>query len=101
MKEVKDLRDDISSVMKTGKVVIGSNRVIKTLLIGNPKLIILSSNCPDSIREDIIYYSRLSKIPYSIIKDDSTELGSICGKPFPVSAIGIVDEGESDILTKF
>ncbi|HDH40974.1 MAG TPA: 50S ribosomal protein L30e [Candidatus Altiarchaeales archaeon] len=101
MKEVKDLRDDISSVVKTGKVVIGSNRVIKTLLIGNPKLIILSSNCPDSIREDIIYYSRLSKIPYSIIKDDSTELGSICGKPFPVSAIGIVDEGESDILTKF
>ncbi|RLI91110.1 MAG: 50S ribosomal protein L30e [Candidatus Altiarchaeales archaeon] len=101
MKEVRDLRDDISSVMKTGKVVIGSNRVIRTLLIGNPKLIILSSNCPDSIREEIVYYSRLSKIPYSIIKDDSTELGSICGKPFSVSAIGIVDEGESDILKKF
>ncbi|OYT41437.1 MAG: 50S ribosomal protein L30e [Candidatus Altiarchaeales archaeon ex4484_43] len=98
---MKNLREDISSVMKTGKLVIGSNKVIKTLLVGNPKLIILSSNCPDSVREGIVYYSRLSKIPYSIIKDDSIELGSICGKPFPVSAIGIVDEGESDILTKF
>lgn len=98
---MKDLKDDISSVIKTGKVVIGSKRAIKTLLIGNPKLIILSSNCPDNVREEIIYYSRLSEIPYSIIKDDSIELGSICGKPFPVSAIGIVGGGESDILTKF
>jgi len=98
---MKDLKDDIGSVMKTGKVAIGSERAIKTLLIGNPMLIILSSNCPDNVREKIIYYSRLSKIPYNTIKDNSIELGSICGKPFPVSAIGIVNEGESDILTKF
>ncbi len=98
---MKDLKDKISSVIKTGKVIIGSKRVIKTLLVGNPKLIILSSSCPDNVREEIVYYTRLSKVSYRIIKDDSIELGSICGKPFPVSVIGILEGGESDILTKF
>jgi large subunit ribosomal protein L30e len=98
---MKDLKDRINSVMKTGKVVIGSKRVIKNLLVGNPKLIILSSNCPADVRGEVFYYSRLSKVPYGIGKEDSIELGSICGKPFPVSAIGILDEGESDILAKF
>jgi large subunit ribosomal protein L30e len=98
---MRDLKDELTGVMKTGKVVLGSKRVVKTLLTGNLKLIILSSNCPDDVREELMYYIRLSKTPYDIITDDSIELGSICGKPFPISTIGIVDEGESDILKKF
>lgn len=96
---MKDLKDKIGNVMKTGKTVIGSNQVTKSLLVGNPKLIILSSNCPDQEREEITYYSRLSNVPVEVTKEDSIELGSICGKPFPVSAIGVLDEGESNIIS--
>ncbi len=98
---MRDLKDRINSVMKTGKVIIGSKKAIKTLLVGNLKLIILSSNCPYDVQEEITYYARLSKTPSEVAQEDSLELGSICGKPFPVSAIGIVDEGESDILKEF
>ena len=93
-----DLKDAISSVVKSGKIKIGFNSVRKSLLSGNLKLIIISSNCPQIKKEDIIYYSKLSKIDYCIVEEGGLELGSMCGKPFPVSAIGIVDEGDSDIF---
>lgn len=98
---MEDIKQDISSVIKTGKVFIGSNRVISALLTSNPKLILISSNCPNRIKEGIIYYSQLSNAPYYITKDNSIELGSVCGKPFPVSTLCIMDEGESNILAKF
>lgn len=98
---MKDIKKDIGSVIKTGKVCIGSKGVISNLLTGNPKLILISSNCPNDIRERIVYYSQLSNTHYYITKDNSMELGSVCGKPFSVSALGIMDAGESNILTKF
>ncbi|MBN2014103.1 MAG: 50S ribosomal protein L30e [Candidatus Altiarchaeota archaeon] len=96
---MKGLRDEISSVIKTGKTVIGSKETTKSLLIGNPKLVILSSNCPEEERESITYYSKLVNVPLEVTKEDSIELGSICGKPFPVSAIGVLESGESDIIS--
>ncbi len=98
---MRDLKTKINNVMKTGKSVIGVNQVVETLLTNNPKLIILSSNCPDNKKEDIIYYSKLVQVLVKSVKEDGIELGSICGKPFPVSAIGILDEGDSDIFSSF
>lgn len=96
---MKDLKTKIGSVMKTGKVVLGSKSVIKTLLVGNPKLVILSKNCPEKEREQITYYAKISGTPLETAEETSIELGSICSKPFPISAIGILDEGESEILS--
>lgn len=96
---MKDIKNKINSVLKTGKAVIGSKSVEKALLIGNPKLIILSNNCPEEEQEDITYYSKLAGVVQIKVSEDSLELGSLCGKPFPVSAIGILDEGESGIIT--
>ena len=98
---MKDVKKDIRGVIKTGRICIGSKSVISSLLTSNPKLILISSNCPRDIRERIIYYSELSNIHYHITKEEGLELGSVCGKPFSVSALGVLDEGESDILTKF
>lgn len=98
---MKDIKKDIRSVIKTGRICIGSKSVISSLLTGNPKLILISSNCPSDIRERIIYYSKLSNIHYHIAKEGGLELGSVCGKPFPVSALGVIDEGESNILMEF
>lgn len=95
---MKDIKDRISAVIRTGKVVIGSNKVITALLGSNVKLIILSKNCPRDLKERIIYYSKLSKTPYYIIESNSLEFGSICRKPFSVSALGVLDQGDSNIL---
>lgn len=60
---------------------------------------IVSSNCPEASREQIEAYGRLSDIPILRHQKDSIELGVLCGKPFPVSAIVINDPGDSRILT--
>lgn len=96
---MKDIKKDITSVIKTGKIHIGSNKVRSALLTNNPKLVLISSNCPNDIKERIIYYSQLSDTQYHITDEDGIELGSVCGKPFPVLALGIMDVGESNILT--
>jgi large subunit ribosomal protein L30e len=95
---MKDIRNDLGNVLKTGKSVTGFRQVEKTLLVGNPKLIILSRNCPTDEMEQIMYYAKIASVPCEVAKEDSMELGSVCGKPFPVSAISILDEGESNIL---
>ncbi len=95
---MKDIKDSISAVIRTGKVVIGSKKVITALLSSNLNLIILSNNCPKELREGVVYYSKLSNTPHHITESNSLEFGSICGKPFPVSALGISEQGDSNIL---
>jgi len=62
------------------------------------KLILLASNCPQGIRENIEYYCGLSEIPVSLFKGDSSDLGALCGKPFNVSVLAIKEPGDSNIL---
>jgi large subunit ribosomal protein L30e len=98
---MKDIRSDLGSVIKTGKIEVGSKNVLSGLLMENPKLVIISGNCPNDVKERVVYYSRLSKTPYHITEENSVELGSICGKPFPVCALSVKDAGESDIVSKY
>lgn len=87
-------------VIKTGKVDVGENAVLSALLTSSPKLILISGNCPTKLKERVIYYSMLSATPFHIAEENSIELGSVCGKPFPVSVLAVMDEGESNILSK-
>ncbi len=97
---MKDIKGDIGTVLKTGKISVGSKNVLSGLLTASPKLVLISGNCPNNLKEQVVYYSMLSNIPYTITDETSAELGSICGKPFPASAVAIIDAGESDILSK-
>ena len=94
-----DLERELKIALKTGKVVLGSNQAIKHAKLGKGKLIILASNCPRDVKGDIIYYSKLSKVPVYVFPGSSWELGSICGKPFMVAALTILDPGDSEILS--
>ena len=71
---------------------------IKAAKLGKAKLIVIAENAPKELKDDIIYYSKLSKIPTYIYKGTSVDLGTLCGKPFMVAAVIIYDEGESRIL---
>jgi len=93
-----DVNKAIVTVVKTGKVLFGTNNAIKIAKTGKAKLIIIASNCPQKIREDIVYYCKLSNIPVTIYKGTSIDLGSVCGKPFMVSALTVRETGDSDIL---
>ena len=93
-----DVDKAIATTAKSGKIQFGANSALKSAKTRKAKLIILASNCPQRSREAIEYYCNLSKIPVSIYKGNSLDLGAACGKPFEVSALTIREPGDSEIL---
>jgi large subunit ribosomal protein L30e len=93
-----DVKKQINTAIESGNVIFGSNKTIDSLLLDRPKLVLLASNCPKSQRESIIYYSALSGVRCVTLKENSMELGSGCGRPHHLSALVVLDEGESSIL---
>jgi large subunit ribosomal protein L30e len=88
----------IGTAVKTGKVLFGASKAVESVKLNRAKLIVLASNCPRNVMDDIRNYSRFSNIPLVIYKGDSIDLGAICGKPFMVSALTVREPGDSDIL---
>jgi len=87
------VKNDISSEIKTAlaenNVITGANSVKKMLALGKLKTIVLASNCPKTVRNDIIQYSKISSIRIEYFESTRKELGIFCGKPFSVSILGI------------
>ena len=89
---------ELRLALSTGKVQVGSKAAVREMRRGRAKLAIDSVNCPREARETIENYGKLSKILVMDHPKDSVDLGTLCGKPFPVSAIVINDPGDSKIL---
>lgn len=82
-------------VIRTGKVVIGSKSSISAATSGQAKMVILASNCPADIRKQI----ESTNIPVLNYSGTNMDLGPVCGKPFVIAALAILEPGESDILS--
>lgn len=93
-----DLPRELQTTLKTGKVIIGSRRTLRSLINGEPKLVIVSRNAPENIRKDVEVYAKLSGVPIYVFPGTSWDLGAMCNKPFMVSVLAILDPGESSIL---
>jgi len=93
-----DVDKAIATTVKTGKVLFGANKAVESVKLGRAKLIVLASNCPRDIAENVMNYSRFSNVPVVIYKGTSIDLGAACGKPFMVSALTVREPGDSDIL---
>jgi large subunit ribosomal protein L30e len=88
----------IRMCVDTGKVEMGERSVRSRILLGKAKVVLVSSNCPPSLVSDLEHYSKLSGTPIIKFEGDSRELGSVCGKPFVVSSLAVLDSGNSNIL---
>jgi large subunit ribosomal protein L30e len=86
-------------MVETGKYEMGMRRGQADALLGRAKAIVLAKNAPPIEAADIQHYAKLSGIPVFVVDKTSIELGSLCGRPHPVSVISIYDEGESNILS--
>ncbi len=89
--------DIIKRVVENGEVKIGSRSVAKEITKGKPKLVIISSNCPGNTREDLANNAKVASIPVYSYNGTSLELGEVCRKPFPISAMAIVAPGDANI----
>jgi large subunit ribosomal protein L30e len=94
-----DIDVNIKVAYKTGAMVYGKNQVLKELRQNPFKMIIISSNCPQDLVDELNYYNALQKKKQFIYryKGSSWELGLAVAKPYMISIIGIRDFGDSDL----
>lgn len=87
-----DISRALKSAITTGKVEFGVDQTLKAVKAGKAQMVVLSRNCPSSeLRE--------SGVKTYVYSGNNMELGALCGKPFSVSALVIIDKGSSNILT--
>ncbi len=94
MSEVKiDLGRALKSAITTGEVEFGVEQTKKALKDGRAQMVVLSRNCPcQELAEQ-------TDVKVHVYGGNNMELGALCGKPFSVSALVVIDKGSSNILT--
>ena len=93
-----DIDKALASAVKTGKVSFGTNVALQNAKTGKAKLIVLATNCPKDIKEQIEYCGGISKVPVISYKSGSMDFAVVCKKLFIISALSIRETGDSDIL---
>lgn len=100
--EISDMNRELQKVLKSGKVLIGSNETLKALSGGEVvvKAVIYASNCPEEIKGGFkeVTNQKKGNIPFYEYPVNSLELGLACGKPYSIASLCIRDTGKSDIL---
>jgi len=81
--------DEIKNALKEKRIVLGSKQTIKNLKLKNIKFVVIANNCPENIKKDIEYYSKLTGIKVEVFDGTAKQLGITCGKPFAIAALAI------------
>ena len=81
------LVQDIQAALKAEKIVLGYKKSLEYLKSDTPKTVVIASNIQEDKRAEIGHNAKLSGVNVEVFEGNSKELGVICGKPFPVSAL--------------
>ena len=84
----------LRSSIRTGKVLLGSNRTVEAGLSGQAKLVIHAADCPADVRMQL----ETMDVPVYSYQGMGKDLGSACGKPFSVAALAVIEPGDSEIM---
>jgi large subunit ribosomal protein L30e len=84
----------LRSSIRTGKVMLGSNKTVDAGLSGQAKLIIYAADCPQDVRMQL----ETVDVPVYSYQGMGKDLGSACGKPFSVAALAVIEPGDSEIM---
>ncbi len=91
-----DVLRELKDACSTGKLVFGQKQSKSTCSDGKAKLVVVSMNCPEEYVAELSTFSDITMYRVNVV---NRELGAICGKPFPVSAIAIIDAGRSKLFS--
>jgi large subunit ribosomal protein L30e len=91
-----DLAHALKVALETGTVKIGLEETLTAAQGKKARLLIVARSCP---HPSLTKERAVGKIPIYHYDGSAVELGQACGKPFPISAMAIVDPGSSAILS--
>ena len=82
---------DIKKLHEQKKLILGSERTLKLLRVGKIKKIYLASNAPRNLKDDLSHYNLVTPVEIVELTQAVDELGTMCKRPFPVAAIGVIE----------
>ena len=82
--------DEIKKMLKSGSIVVGTERAVKGLKSGTVQKVLVSANCPSGVEKDIYYYAALSGAEVHKLEYPNDELSIICKKPFSISVLALL-----------
>lgn len=89
-KEVLDKNvEEISKNLKAKKILIGTDRTVKSLKLGKVQKVFLASNCPSDVENDIAKYSKMSGAEVISLEQNNEDLGFICKKRYSISVLSV------------
>lgn len=91
-----DLAHALKVALQTGRVRIGVRETVESAEAKAAKLLVIARSCPE---ERLVKSAKFDRIPIFHYPGTSVELGAACGKPFPISALAVLDPGSSAILS--
>ncbi len=91
-----DFNVSLRKAIKTGEVILGRNETENSIQQGKARLVIVANNSPESFKQRVTQKEGLA---VHVFEGSSMQLGKACGKPFLVSALAVIDPGESDIMS--
>lgn len=86
-----DVARALKVAVDTGEVRFGIRTVRLVAKAGKARLVVVASNCPGDL-------SGIAAKTFAF-PGTNAELGAACGKPFSVSALAVLDPGDSNILS--
>ncbi len=92
-----ELNAGLKRMIETGRVDFGTEKTMKHLMAGDAKLVVIASNCPKKARTELEKRSKIENIPIMRYSGTSLQLGEVCGKPFVVASLSVLDSGSVPI----
>jgi large subunit ribosomal protein L30e len=94
-----DLNTDLRLAVDTGKVSLGSKETMQALADNRAKIVVVPGKGNAKNIADILHVCGVSDVKVIKFSGSALELGTICGKPYPVSGLAVLEPGNSGILT--
>jgi large subunit ribosomal protein L30e len=80
-----EIEEKIKRAIKENKIIIGYRECLKYIRNNVPETVIIAKNAPERIKKIILN----SNVKIEIFEGSSKDLGTICGKPHPITTIAI------------
>jgi|TARA_B110000967_G_C18891155_1_gene567489 large subunit ribosomal protein L30e len=92
-----DLIRQLKQGMNTGTLLFGQRQAMSACSKGDARMILVAANCPVNYISDL--KNNHPDVTIHQVTMVNRQLGAACAKPFPVSALCIIDPGQSELLT--
>jgi large subunit ribosomal protein L30e len=97
---MSEIMNSLKVAAETGRIVLGAKQTIKGVQKKAVKLVVVTSNAPESEARKLVALANQSGVKVYKFPGNGWDLAALCTRSHVVSSLGIIDAGESDIFSK-